>query len=133
MSGGAYRRPPVRTIGPVQPPEPASGPGSRGDDPEDPDPGVPSGSVVVLAFLGVVVAGVLGALAAYGIVDVDCQGSCGTNSALAAVVGALVGTIGGRGRGRARAPGPLAVARPARRRRRRLTRDDRPGAAATRR
>lgn len=95
MSGGAYRRPPVRTIGPVQPPEPASGPGSRGDDPEDPNPGVPSGSVVVLAFLGVVVAGILGALAAYGIVDVDCQGSCGTNSALAAVAGALVATIGG--------------------------------------
>lgn len=49
----------------------------------------------MLAFAGVVVAGLLGALAAYGIVDVDCRGECGTNAALAAVVGALVGTIGG--------------------------------------
>ena len=58
-------------------------------------PGVPSRGVVVLAFIGVVAAGLLGALAAYGIVDIDCRGACATNAALAAVVGALVGTVGG--------------------------------------
>ena len=51
--------------------------------------------MVVVAFVGVVAAGLLGALAAYGIVDVDCRGGCGSDAALAAVVGALVGTIGG--------------------------------------
>ncbi len=58
-------------------------------------PGVPTAGVVLVAFVGVVVAGLLGALAAYGIVDVDCRGGCGANAALAAVVGALIGTIGG--------------------------------------
>jgi membrane associated rhomboid family serine protease len=63
--------------------------------PDDQPPGVPTRGVVVLAFVGVVAAGLLGALAAYGIVDIDCRGGCPTNAALAAVVGALVGTIGG--------------------------------------
>jgi len=51
--------------------------------------------MLVVAFFGVVVAGLLGALAAYGIVDLDCRGECPTNAAFAAVIGALVGTIGG--------------------------------------
>jgi hypothetical protein len=62
---------------------------------DDQPPGVPTRGVILLAFAGVVVAGLLGALAAYGIVDVDCRGGCGTNAELAAVVGALIGTIGG--------------------------------------
>ena len=49
----------------------------------------------MLAFIGVVAAGLLGALAAYGIVDLDCRGGCATNAALAAIVGAVVGTVGG--------------------------------------
>jgi hypothetical protein len=61
----------------------------------DQPPGVPTRGVVVLAFVGVVAAGILGALAAYGIVDVDCRGECATNAAIAAVVGGLVGTVGG--------------------------------------
>jgi membrane associated rhomboid family serine protease len=98
MCSGAYRRvvPTIRRV---------EAPGS-GDDPPDHEhrdhehqeeqpPGVPTRGVVVLAFIGVVTAGLLGALAAYGIVDVDCRGTCTTTAALAAVVGALVGTIGG--------------------------------------
>jgi hypothetical protein len=76
----------LRTIGAM-----ATEPTEGTDEP----PGVPSRGVVLLAFAGVVAAGLLGALAAYGIVDVDCQGACATNAAIAAVVGALVGTIGG--------------------------------------
>ncbi|MGZ8764372.1 MAG: hypothetical protein ACXW2C_01575 [Acidimicrobiia bacterium] len=64
-------------------------------EPSDQPPGVPTRGVVVLAFIGVVTAGLLGALAAYGIADLDCQGSCATNAAIAAVIGALVGTVGG--------------------------------------
>ena len=91
MSGGAYRRAHLRTIGPVE----AHGPSSGTPPPDTRNPGVPTGGVIVVAFLGVVAAGLLGALAAYGIVDVDCRGGCGTNAAVAAVVGALIGTIGG--------------------------------------
>ena len=91
MSAGAYRLAPLRTIGPVEAPEQHSGDQFSDDLP----PGVPTRGVVVLAFIGVVTTGLLGALAAYGIVDVDCRGGCEENAAFAAVVGALVGTIGG--------------------------------------
>jgi hypothetical protein len=64
-------------------------------NPSDQNPGVPSRRVVLLAFTGVVVAGLLGAGAAWGIADIDCRGACDTSAALAAVVGALVGAIGG--------------------------------------
>ena len=91
MSGGAYCRAPLPTISRVE----ALTRRCRNRLADDQPPGVPTRGVVVLAFLGVVVAGLLGALAAYGIVDIDCRGGCATNAALAAVVGALVGTIGG--------------------------------------
>jgi uncharacterized protein YqgC (DUF456 family) len=61
----------------------------------DQPPGVPTRAMFVLAFFGVVVSGLLGALAAYGIVDLDCRGECPTNAAFAAAIGALVGTVGG--------------------------------------
>ncbi len=85
----------VEAPGPPPPSQPSSSRAPGGEVPDNPPPGVPTGGVIVVAFIGVVVAGLLGALAAYGIVDVDCRGGCETNAALAAVVGALIGTIGG--------------------------------------
>jgi hypothetical protein len=58
-----------------------------------PLPGVPSKSAYLLAFVAVVVAGLLGGAIGYGLVDVSCEGSCG----LAAAAGALVGATAAAG------------------------------------
>ena len=50
--------------------------------------------MLLLAFAGVVVAGILGALIGVGLVGVGCRGDCGTPQALGALIGGLVGTAG---------------------------------------
>jgi hypothetical protein len=50
-------------------------------------PGLPSRNAYLLAFLAVVVSGLMGGTIGYGLVDISCDGGCG----LAAVTGALVG------------------------------------------
>jgi hypothetical protein len=95
MSGAAYCRADLPTIAPVDPAGARNGAQPGDQNPSDQNPGVPSRRVVLLAFTGVVVAGLLGAGAAWGIADIDCRGACDTSAALAAVVGALVGAIGG--------------------------------------
>ena len=50
-------------------------------------PGLPSRNAYLLAFLAVVVSGLMGGTIGYGLVDISCDGGCG----LAIVTGALVG------------------------------------------
>jgi hypothetical protein len=56
--------------------------------------GLPSRTAYLLAFAGVVVAGLLGGTIGYGIVDVSCEGSCGVAAAFGALVGAAVAAGG---------------------------------------
>jgi hypothetical protein len=70
-------------------------PDEHGRDPTTTRPGVPTGRVALLAIVGVVLAGALGALAGWGIVDTDCGGDCGGAATLGAIVGAVVGVAGG--------------------------------------
>jgi hypothetical protein len=55
---------------------------------------LPSVGARALAFAAIVVAGVCGALIGYGVVDVSCEGDCGTPTGIGAVTGALVGAGG---------------------------------------
>lgn len=48
----------------------------------------------VLAYLGVVLSGLLGAAIGAGLVDSMCQGGCGTNVAVGGLAGAIVATGG---------------------------------------
>ena len=48
----------------------------------------------VLAYVGVVLAGLLGAAIGGGLVDSMCHGDCGANVAGGAVIGALVAAVG---------------------------------------
>lgn len=57
-------------------------------------PGVPGRGPVVLAFLGVVVAGIFGGMIGYGLADVSCEGDCGGALAIGAVVGAALAAAG---------------------------------------
>jgi hypothetical protein len=57
-------------------------------------PGLPSRTAYLLAFAGVVVAGLLGGMIGYGLVDVSCEGSCGLAAASGALVGATVAAGG---------------------------------------
>jgi hypothetical protein len=49
---------------------------------------------LVGAFAAVVVGGLCGALIGYGLVGIDCEGSCGTPQGIGAVVGGLFGAVG---------------------------------------
>ena len=62
--------------------------------PEDAPTALPPVKARVLAFAAILVAGLLGALIGYGIVDVQCTGNCGTATGVGAVVGAVVGAGG---------------------------------------
>ena len=57
-------------------------------------PGVPGRGAVLLAYLGVVVAGVFGGMIGYGLADVTCEGDCGGALAIGAVVGAALAAAG---------------------------------------
>ena len=64
------------------------------DEPFDTGPG-PSRGAFLLAYAGVVLAGLLGAVIGYGVTDVGCAGKdCGASTAIGAIVGALVAALG---------------------------------------
>lgn len=72
-------------------PDPSPEPTAEPDSLHVPDhPNVPRRGAVLLAYLGVLLCGTLGALIGWGLVDTGCDGDCG--GALA--VGALVGGAG---------------------------------------
>lgn len=54
----------------------------------------PPRKAFVLAYLGVVLAGVMGAAIGGGLVDSMCRGDCGTSVALGTITGALVAAVG---------------------------------------
>lgn len=51
-------------------------------------------AALVGAFASVVVGGLSGALIGYGLVNIDCQGDCGTPKGIGAVVGGVFGAVG---------------------------------------
>ena len=57
-------------------------------------PTLPSRTAFVTAFLSVLAAGIFGGIIGYGLVDLDCDGDCGAESLLGAVVGTAIGAIG---------------------------------------
>jgi hypothetical protein len=61
---------------------------------QDVPPGVPSRTAYLLAFVSVVVSGVLGGTIGYGLVDVGCNGSCGAALLFGALMGAGVAAAG---------------------------------------
>ena len=82
------------------PPIPPS-PTASGDDPSSGDivitpgrTGIPSRGAVALAFLGVVVAGVLGGMIGYGLADIMCTDDCGPMLAVGTIVGAALAAAG---------------------------------------
>jgi hypothetical protein len=64
-----------------------------GEAPFDTGPG-PSKAAFFVAYLGVVVAGLLGAAIGFGFVDAACEGDCGPQKALGAIVAGVGAAIG---------------------------------------
>jgi hypothetical protein len=66
-----------------------------GDDGSaDVPPTLPSRTAFLTAFLSVLVAGIFGGIIGYGLVDLDCDGECGTEKLVGTVVGTAIGAIG---------------------------------------
>jgi hypothetical protein len=59
----------------------------------DTGPG-PRRGAFLLAYAGVILGGLLGAVLGYGITDIGCTGDCGTSTAIGAVVGAVIAAVG---------------------------------------
>lgn len=59
----------------------------------DTGPG-PSRGAFLLAYAGVFLAGILGAVIGYGITDIGTHGDKSTATAIGAIVGAIVGAVG---------------------------------------
>jgi hypothetical protein len=67
-----------------------------GPAPEDPgvDSSLPSTGARVLAFAAILVGGLCGGMIGYSITDLQCEGSCTTNTALGGAIGAVLGALG---------------------------------------
>lgn len=72
-----------------------TGPGPVGEEPEEfhTGPG-PSRAAFLLAYAGVVLAGLLGAAIGFGLAEAGCHGDCGPAIAIAAVVGGVIAAAG---------------------------------------
>ncbi len=63
-------------------------------EPFDTGPG-PSRGAFFLAYAGVVLVGLVGAVIGYGVTDIGCAGTdCGTATAIGAIVGAVIAAVG---------------------------------------
>jgi hypothetical protein len=71
--------------------EPPDGPPA---EPVPAHPNVPTRAAVALAFAGVLVAGLLGALIGWGLVDTGCDGDCGLALAVGTIIGAALAATG---------------------------------------
>jgi hypothetical protein len=78
--------------GPTLPPV-ASRSDETGDQPFDTGPG-PSKAAFFVAYLGVVVAGLLGAAIGFGFADAACEGDCTLEKAVGAVVAGAGAAVG---------------------------------------
>ncbi len=74
---------------------------ANGDNPErssppptDPVSSLPSSGARVLAFLGILLAGLCGGLIGYAFVDLQCEGDCTVQSGLGGVISAVVFAAG---------------------------------------
>ena len=77
----------------------ADSPSGQRDDPDlgasgEVPPKLPSRTAFLVAFLSVLVAGIFGGIIGYGLVDLDCSGSCNGEKLVGAVVGTAIGAIG---------------------------------------
>jgi hypothetical protein len=61
---------------------------------EPPPSALPSTSARVLAFVAILVAGVLGGLIGFAVVRVECRGACGTPKGIGAFSGAVIAAGG---------------------------------------
>ena len=86
--------PPAAVPSPAVNDEPARDGSNEGRDGALVPGGLPSRGAYVLAFLSVVVAGALGGIIGYGLVDIGCSGDCGLSVIVGLVVGALIGAVG---------------------------------------
>jgi hypothetical protein len=65
------------------------------DEPaRDIPPGLPSRTAYLLAFLSVVIAGALGGIIGFGLVDVSCEGDCELAKVSGTFVGSVVAAVG---------------------------------------
>lgn len=55
---------------------------------------LPSVKARILAFSAILVAGIASAMIGWGIVNVQCQGSCSTAKGVGAIVGGVIGAVG---------------------------------------
>ncbi len=55
---------------------------------------LPSVGARVIAFIGIMVAGLAGALIGFSLVDLQCQGSCGVPNSIGLVSGAVISAAG---------------------------------------
>ena len=55
---------------------------------------LPSPTARVIAFIGIIVAGLAGALIGASMVDLQCSGSCDTPIGIGILFGAIVGAVG---------------------------------------
>jgi zinc transporter ZupT len=60
----------------------------------DTPPTMPSRTAFLLSFVSVVLAGVLGGVIGYGIVDISCARGCAASKLLGAVLGAVLAAAG---------------------------------------
>lgn len=61
---------------------------------ERPLSALPSGTARVLAFLAIIVTGAAGGLIGYGMADVQCTGTCGTQLGIGVLTGSLLFAVG---------------------------------------
>ncbi len=68
-------------------------PSTPGTEPEL-ESSLPSTGARLLAFGAILVGGLCGGLIGFSVTDLQCEGSCTTNTALGGAVGAVIGAIG---------------------------------------
>jgi hypothetical protein len=79
----------------MEAPEPARQAGRRDiDEGVEIESSLPSTGARVLAFAAILIGGLCGGMIGYSVTDLQCTGSCSTNSALGAAVGAVIGAVG---------------------------------------
>jgi hypothetical protein len=62
--------------------------------PPEPPPTLPGRGAYLLAFSGVVLAGIFGGIIGWGVTDIGCEGDCAVATAAGTIIGAIVGAGG---------------------------------------
>ena len=64
------------------------------NDPSESLSALPSTAARAIAFVAILLGGLAGALIGYGLVDVQCEGSCATPQGLGILIGAVLTAVG---------------------------------------